>query len=348
LSGFPKLALRPDYGLTSTQLYQQVTVLMVQETKSLKVLSFVEARGKRPAARIQGLPSWVPDFGRSGNLHIEVPREAKKYCAFNASKYGSSSTLDFQFEQATLKLQGMRLATVTGLGQSRTQLEEGQFFERTMRILLGGPPTYFNGQLRIEAWWRTCLGDMTRTEYPAPAELQDSFAAWLLERLIENIDRCTSRGWSLSKYLATMSSYEELEKSDTSGVIPPLTVLVQIWNERAQKARPAGQTSMFDATFATDLGNRSQSFDYAFADSMPGLIFGALEGYMGNGPNSLQNGDRIWIIKGSDVPLAARKFPNVAGDGSHYQFLGEAYVHGAMHGEALYGKEPEWETLCLV
>ena len=56
----------------------------------------------------------------------------------------------------------------------------------------------------------------------------------------------------------------------------------------------------------------------------------------------------IWIIKGSDVPLAVRKVADAANDGIHCSFLGEAYVHGAMHGEALYGKEPKWETLCLI
>ena len=277
LSGFPELSLRPDYGLTPAQLYQQVAVLMIEETTSLSILSSVEASANQQMTH--NFPSWVPDFSLHGKAHIEVPEMARKHCAFNASKYGSSSILDFRIEQATLKLQGIRLAIVSSLGQSRTQLAEGRRFEKTVRVLRDGPPTYFNGQPRTEAWWRTCLGDSTRSEYPAPTKLEDSFSAWLLESLVENIDRCLYRGWSLSNYLAVMSGCDELERSGSEGVMPPLTSLVQIWNERARNSQQAEQTRVFGAKFEEDLAKRAASFEDAFAHSMPGLIFGTSEGY---------------------------------------------------------------------
>ncbi len=41
LSGFEKRSLCPDYRLTAPQLYQEVTMLMIKETGSPRILSLV-------------------------------------------------------------------------------------------------------------------------------------------------------------------------------------------------------------------------------------------------------------------------------------------------------------------
>jgi hypothetical protein len=57
------------------------------------------------------------------------------------------------------------------------------------------------------------------------------------------------------------------------------------------------------------------------------------EGYIGMGPVSAAVGDEIWVLRGARVPFVLR--PRAGGD---YQVIGEAYVHGIMHGEALKGE----------
>lgn len=54
---------------------------------------------------------------------------------------------------------------------------------------------------------------------------------------------------------------------------------------------------------------------------------------LGNGPVSLEIGDQLWIIAGADIPLLLRPLSN-----GKYQLVGQAYVHGIMHGEALQGQ----------
>jgi hypothetical protein len=41
-------------------------------------------------------------------------------------------------------------------------------------------------------------------------------------------------------------------------------------------------------------------------------------------------GDIIWLLPDADVPFILRPLEN-----GHYKLVGEAYVHGIMHGEAL-------------
>lgn len=56
----------------------------------------------------------------------------------------------------------------------------------------------------------------------------------------------------------------------------------------------------------------------------------------------------MWIIQGSNVPLAVRKLLDATTDEHQYQLIGEAYVRGLTHREALDGKDSKWETLCLI
>lgn len=52
--------------------------------------------------------------------------------------------------------------------------------------------------------------------------------------------------------------------------------------------------------------------------------------YLGLGPKSLMSRDQVWILAGADTPLVLRPLSN-----GRHQLVGEAYVHGIMHGEAL-------------
>jgi Heterokaryon incompatibility protein (HET) len=342
-----RLPLRPDYNLTAAHLYQQVTMLVIQETASLRILSRVHSTPTQATGQIDDLPSWVPNYSRVGQQHLEVPEEIPNVCAFNASRCRPPSQLEFCFDQATLKLKGIKLATVSCLGQSLAELKAATAFEKTANVVLNNPCIYFNGQSRIEAWWRTYLADMTENECPAPAELEASFSAWLHHSLLYGLSKCLSNGGNNSCYKDSMPSYEKLADTYTNTVIPRLAQIFQIWLERVRDPGQPGQKYRLHAEFAEDLYKKEQGFERAFKKIMR-ILFGTAEGYIGNGPDSLQEQDEIWIIKGSDVPLAVRKLPNAAIDQRRYQLLGEAYVHGVMHGEAFCGREPGWETLCLV
>jgi hypothetical protein len=56
-------------------------------------------------------------------------------------------------------------------------------------------------------------------------------------------------------------------------------------------------------------------------------------GFVGIGPDNIENGDLVSIVFGADMPLILRPF------GTFHELVGAAYVHGIMHGEAvaLYG-----------
>ncbi|KAF7854534.1 uncharacterized protein EAF02_011709 [Botrytis sinoallii] len=59
-------------------------------------------------------------------------------------------------------------------------------------------------------------------------------------------------------------------------------------------------------------------------------LFRTRKGYLGIGAQSLRPSDEVWVLAGASVPFILRR-----GEDEFYELVGEAYLHGAMHGEAL-------------
>jgi len=64
---------------------------------------------------------------------------------------------------------------------------------------------------------------------------------------------------------------------------------------------------------------------------------------LGLGPMDMVIGDEVWILAGAKMPFVLRSLEN-----GRYRLLGQAYVHGVMHGEAVEGSDgSEFENLTL-
>jgi hypothetical protein len=60
---------------------------------------------------------------------------------------------------------------------------------------------------------------------------------------------------------------------------------------------------------------------------------------IGLAPNTTKNGDKVCILLGCRAPVVLRP------EGHYHIILGDAYVHGCMHGEAMRGVEAGAEPL---
>lgn len=81
-------------------------------------------------------------------------------------------------------------------------------------------------------------------------------------------------------------------------------------------------------------------------------LFRSKRGRLGLGPQSVKPGDAVWLLAGSRTPYLLRKH---VGEGENesakgeFRFLGEAYVHGVMYGEAAARlKDTDWEMVHLI
>lgn len=78
-------------------------------------------------------------------------------------------------------------------------------------------------------------------------------------------------------------------------------------------------------------------------------LFRTRAGRLGLGPQSVRPGDRVWLMAGSTTPYVLRKKEKSEKESrQRFGFLGEAYVHGVMYGEAAAGLTKEnMVTICL-
>ena len=59
------------------------------------------------------------------------------------------------------------------------------------------------------------------------------------------------------------------------------------------------------------------------------------DGLLGVGPTDMREGDEVWILARCPTPAVLQPLQN-----GNFVFLGEAYVHGIMHGEAVRSDKP--------
>lgn len=78
-------------------------------------------------------------------------------------------------------------------------------------------------------------------------------------------------------------------------------------------------------------------------------LFVTKERLIGLGPAGMREGDGVWVLPGAGALFILRKCADDDhGNDGRYLLIGDAYVHGAMDGEAVDGKEVEISEVILV
>lgn len=75
--------------------------------------------------------------------------------------------------------------------------------------------------------------------------------------------------------------------------------------------------------------------------SMHMRLFRTGNNLLGMGPRNVAEGDEVWLLQGARVPFVLR--PNL--ENGRYRLIGQSYVHGIMHGEALEMEGFKWSGI---
>jgi hypothetical protein len=91
------------------------------------------------------------------------------------------------------------------------------------------------------------------------------------------------------------------------------------------------------STASPQKGDSSKTNDFGttFSHAKHLKLFRTLNGYLGLGSECIGEGDSLWILPGSRVPLILRPVKRNGKDGNRYQLVGGTYLHGFMNGEAV-------------
>ena len=333
----------PDYTKSVPQVYIEATQYLLNTSSNLSILSTVEDRVFR---KLKTLPSWVPDY--SVPFTTGIGRRGW-------SIYSASRTLkaEWQIKEngTVLSLNALLVDTISHVGVSSLEMNSAPWRHHEMLSIVADMDEYYiNGQTKVEAFWRTLIGNLQLTgaahsglkiQYPAPDSLSKSFRHWLLM----DAAVAMSQVWRepdapkdpASVCQAIKTTLDNLSNNDTSGLVPCADEI----NPLLKSVDPPELVGQDDGL--RDQATAARPYLVSLNENPCKRFFRTANGLMGVGPLSLGVGDSIWLVPGADVFFVLREIHGT----KRFEFMGDAYVHGLMQGEALENTKSVFTTVEL-
>jgi hypothetical protein len=214
-------------------------------------------------------------------------------------------------------------------------------------------------QSRFEVLWRTLLHDQCYGKHPAPPSCGEDFLTLMEYAMYAKMTSALSYSrqkdsavgahieWEASRNVVAKDytnwrKLQGLYSFDAEEVLYPpgfrflIKELGLHWNRlksiaNRDKIKKLCDLVEYRVEELRILSSRTVAVrNRVLASSMDKTLFVTNQGNLGTSLMSAKRGDEVWVLAGSSVPFLLR--PNLD---RGYRLIGEAYVHGIMHGEGL-------------
>ncbi|KAH8676496.1 heterokaryon incompatibility protein-domain-containing protein [Tricladium varicosporioides] len=347
--------MTPDYTVSVPTLYTTMARIMIRCYGDLRFLAHRE--GKKCGRRAD-LPSWVPDY--SVKLFPDPLKMRGPNCNWCADGDLEWRLDDRRYDDPLLDTKGFLIGFVEAMSEEPAGDKDSDVLYTSYCNVALGLSTYYDldpepylpveeyvqsTQTRAEVLWRTLVADTFEGEHPAPQECGEQFlahaAALNLRKLYEYKhtegtlkERIKGKlhalmyhkfGWSINE--KTITKWAKLFDSE------PATSLYNT-EMFLQKLSAIGDHfgNLNDDSSRDELSRPMSKFreERNLTLGIERHLFRTDGGLLGAGPLETQIGDEVWILLGSKTPVMLRD-----GSAGNKMLLGEAYVHGIMHGEVV-------------
>jgi Heterokaryon incompatibility protein (HET) len=348
-------ALLPSYAKTAEEVFRDTTKYLI-ENGSLDILSGVEDMSLRSPDL--ALPSWVPNFDVFQSATILGMPSHTTLTPFAAG--GPQATQNPPTwkvgEPDVLQLEACKIDDVLLIGPDYASQSDYAFLEGSAKFVDLFQP-YPTGEYIVDAFWRTLVAnnDML-AQYPADESLYREFVEFCLQAAVnlrrdhelnklkeeglipapEGVDssailteRLGAVGGDYVRFILFVGAGARVIPSAPSAMKEWARGLYNVFTVGLSRGIPTDYLQNSDASRYRSALQHWCYFRRCFTTSS--------QGYIGIGPRSLQHGDGVFVLRGGRVPFALRKIAE-----NKYIIVGECYVHGIMHGEALQGNNFEW------
>ncbi|KAK2611427.1 hypothetical protein N8I77_004766 [Diaporthe amygdali] len=314
-----RMFMDPDYTNPVVYVYRMLTQQLIEATESLDVL------GVCPPSTRRGLPSWVTDWSVSDSFAVPLARDSLDRPRRTHAARGAPARVRFPPDAVTLVLRGHEVTKVKAISEVLTRvhftLETRESKDDSTDSATGG----FRSTVKE-------LYEETHADLHAEASYFHTLLEW--ERFASKTTAQNPGGGDpQSVYWKTLcaGTYDPSDPSKTEAMYQEwLKVLVNLRNNEKRFGSFSSKINPMIYTM------QSISWSVGFPEFTPFLEcaierrFGWCENeWLCLLPEGAQKDDRVVLAEGGKVPLVLR--PD--GDG-YYMFVGEAYIHGIMDGEA--------------
>ena len=196
---------------------------------------------------------------------------------------------------------------------------------------------------RLDVLWRTLTTNTYSRKHPAPAECGGLFIDYILNLQI----RHRLRPWSShdSEFQPHLTPLSTLTNPDWRGLLESepkeSPYNLSFYRDRLT----ALMENMLSSDSYTPIGLALLHHDIENGSGRMRRLFRTHEKmFLGTGAKSLRVGDEVWILGGGKVPYILRPVKDKLAGGTtaerQHRLVGEAYVHGLMHGDPhRFGRE---------
>ena len=334
------VAVVPNYEDAWVQLYTSMTIMALNEIPSIQFIALSHpAEGTREPL----LPSWCPDYQLPIGMPLCTIDESILRCHFySAAGLVKGTKPVFLQNDTVLSVSGKQVDVIEDCTANLVQLvclgdpdiSPHPIFEICSQLDPIYPHTH---QHRLEVLWRTMLtdyyvvGDNIMT--PAPSELAHSLECYILVQWAYEYFRIQEEGEDPSRKHRLLEQIAFAEKvfADSPRQLPTLAEVYQFSNELVA-AFTAGHPKQLVVEEADKLIMGSMS-GVGVVGKTRCLFRTRDQNFLGLGPDRLRVGDEVWLLKEAFTPFVLRRREN-----GQFTLVGEAYVHGIMHGEWLERK----------
>ncbi|KAK7963548.1 hypothetical protein PG988_010522 [Apiospora saccharicola] len=352
-----EIKIDADYASPVVYVYRMMSQQLILTTKSLDVL------GIFPRSSRRGLPSWVTDWSNSSSMAVPLTRDAMdRPRRTHAARGSAAATVRFPEDAVTLVLRGHEVATVTETAAiiPRYDYSEDNKFAEDYddRVARLKAEVVARGDEAPTEWALKKMAvrdfkDELKRVFTEEAEHWHVLIQW--ERFAARRRPTNPDGGALAfadaadatgaVYWKTLcaGTYDHEKPAETEALYRAWWRSLEVLRRNERRYGSLG-SGLHPLVYTVQSGNWDGGFP-EFALYCECAIERRL-GWCGNGwlallPEGARVGDRIILAEGGRVPLVLRP------DGDGYNtFIGEAYVHGIMNGEAFKQSQCEDIKIC--
>ncbi|MCJ1360241.1 MAG: hypothetical protein MMC33_010244 [Icmadophila ericetorum] len=309
-SGPDGLNIEPDYTLSNRDVYTKVAVAMLKNCSKLDVLSVPKVPGK---SEVSNLPSWVPDWSVSDfSRSFRYPNVSGGYPLQHQATPGYlRPDITIDDTSNSIAISGHLVDRIAAVGElyNPSTDEDISWLQMTFWCMPSQQKvfnnweniasarskiSYANGEDIIDAYWKTLALGQIGSTPESLTAAKEEYLLW-------------------ERYFREFMRY--LPLTYIVWVFPLLSLFLYIF---------LGISHLLSGTPSDKVIN----FRYRIMFLTQRRICKTEKGYIGVVPRMAQKGDFVGLFKGGAVPLLLRT------EGSNWQLVGDAYIHGIMNGEA--------------